>query len=218
MLPSRCPRPSPPPAKSRAFNSEIVVEPHAADLVPDNVADLLGDVHLILDGTDNFETRYLINDYAVSEKLPWIYAAGVGSYAVTMTVLPGETACLACIFPDSPKGMVETCDTSGILNSAVNLVASIAATEAMKLIVGARDKIRRTLLVVRRVVERARARSRPRARATVAAPASSTTSSTSPEKAVHPSPCADATRCRSTSASAPSTSRKSPAASPRTVR
>ena len=132
--------------KIRGFNSEITVEPHAADLVPDNAADLLGNVHLILDGTDNFETRYLINDYAVSEKLPWIYAAAVGSYAVTMTVLPEETACLACIFPDSPKGMVETCDTSGILNSAVNLVASIAATEATKLIVGARDKIRRTLL------------------------------------------------------------------------
>jgi molybdopterin/thiamine biosynthesis adenylyltransferase len=132
--------------KIRGFNSAIVVEPHAADLVPDNAADLLGNVQLVLDGTDNFETRYLINDYAVSEKLPWIYAAGVGSYAVTMTVLPGETACLACIFPDSPKGIVETCDTSGILNSAVNLVASIAATEAMKLIVGAPDKIRRTLL------------------------------------------------------------------------
>ena len=132
--------------KISGFNSEIAVEPHVADLVPDNVADLLGNVHLILDGTDNFETRYLINDYAVSEKLPWIYAAAVGSYAVTMTVLPGETACLACIFPGSPEGTVETCDTSGILNSAVNLVASIAATEAMKLIVGARDKIRRTLL------------------------------------------------------------------------
>jgi molybdopterin-synthase adenylyltransferase len=132
--------------KIRGFNSEIVVEPHVADLVPDNVAELLGNVQLILDGTDNFETRYLINDYAVTEKLPWIYAASVGSYAVTMTVLPGETACLACIFPDSPKGMVETCDTAGILNSAVNLVASLAATEAMKLIVGARDRIRRTLL------------------------------------------------------------------------
>jgi molybdopterin/thiamine biosynthesis adenylyltransferase len=130
----------------RGFNSEITVEPHAADLVPDNAAELLANVHLILDGTDNFETRYLINDFAVSEKRPWIYAAGVGSYAVTMTVLPQETACLACIFPDSPKGMVETCDTSGILNSAVNLVAAIAATEAMKLIVGAGDKIRRTLL------------------------------------------------------------------------
>ncbi|HVO78430.1 MAG TPA: ThiF family adenylyltransferase [Candidatus Bathyarchaeia archaeon] len=130
----------------RGFNSQIVVEPHATDLVPDNAADLLGNVQLILDGTDNFETRYLINDYAVSEKLPWIYAAGVGSYAATMNVLPGETACLACIFPDSPKGMVETCDTSGILNSAVNLVASIATTEAMKLIVGARNQLRRTLL------------------------------------------------------------------------
>jgi molybdopterin/thiamine biosynthesis adenylyltransferase len=132
--------------KIRGFNSEITVEPHVADLTPDNIEELLSNAQLILDGTDNFETRYLINDFAVSEDRPWIYAAGVGSYAVTMNVLPGETACLACIFPDSPKGMVETCDTAGILNSAVNLVASIAATEAIKLIVGARDKVRRTLL------------------------------------------------------------------------
>jgi molybdopterin-synthase adenylyltransferase len=132
--------------KILAFNSEITVEPHAADLTPDNIEDLLSDVQIILDGTDNFETRYLINDFAVSRTLPWIYAAGVASYAVTMNVLPGETACLACIFPDSPRGIVETCDTSGILNSAVNFVASIAATEALKLAVGARDKLRRTLL------------------------------------------------------------------------
>jgi len=132
--------------KIRAFNSEIEVEPHVADLTPDNIEDLLGNVQLILDGTDNFETRYLINDYAVSQGLPWIYAAGVGSYAVTMNILPGDTACLACIFPDSPTGMVETCDTAGILNSSVNLVASIAATEAMKLIVGGPDRIRLTLL------------------------------------------------------------------------
>jgi hypothetical protein len=76
----------------------------------------------------------------------WIYAAAVGSYAVTMNILPGETACLACIFPDSPRGAVETCETAGILNSAVNLVASLAATEALKLLVGARLKMRRTLL------------------------------------------------------------------------
>jgi len=132
--------------KIAAFNSEIAVEPHAADLTPDNIEDLLSEVEIILDGTDNFETRYLINDFAVSEGVPWIYAAGVASYAVTMNVLPGETACLACIFPDSPRGIVETCDTSGILNSAVNFVASIAATEALKLVVGARDKVRRTLL------------------------------------------------------------------------
>ena len=132
--------------KIKGFNSEIAVEPHAADLTPQNVEELLGGVDLLLDGTDNFETRYLINDFAVSKGMPWIYAAAVASYAVTMTVLPGETACLACIFPDSPRGMVETCDTSGILNSAVNFVASIASTEALKLLVGARDKLRRTLL------------------------------------------------------------------------
>jgi molybdopterin/thiamine biosynthesis adenylyltransferase len=128
------------------FNSQIIVEPHVADLVPQNVDSLLTSADLILDGTDNFETRYLINDYALKNSVPWIYAAAVGSYGVTMNVLPGETACLACIFPESPRGTVETCETAGILNSAVNLVASIAATEAMKLLVGAREKMRRTLL------------------------------------------------------------------------
>jgi molybdopterin/thiamine biosynthesis adenylyltransferase len=127
------------------FNSQITIEPHVTDLVPQNVGSLLSQADLILDGTDNFETRYLINDYAIANSVPWIYAAAVGSYAVTMSVLPTETACLACIFPESPRGAVETCETSGILNSAVNLVASIAVTEAMKLIVGARSKMRRTL-------------------------------------------------------------------------
>lgn len=129
-----------------AFNSEIIVEPRVADLIPTNVEELLGGTDLILDGTDNFETRYLLNDYAVSRGLPWIYAAAVGSYAVTLNVLPGETACLACVFPESPRGTVETCETAGILNTAVNLVGSIAASEALKYLVGARDKMRRTLL------------------------------------------------------------------------
>ncbi|MGH9524186.1 MAG: ThiF family adenylyltransferase [Terriglobales bacterium] len=128
------------------FNSEIVIEPQVADLIPQNVDSLLGAAGLILDGTDNFETRYLINDYAVKNSLPWIYAAAVGSYAVTMNILPGETACLACIFSDSPRGAIETCETAGILNSAVNLVASIAATEAIKFLVGAPGKMRRSLL------------------------------------------------------------------------
>jgi hypothetical protein len=103
-------------------------------------------MQLILDGTDNFETRYLINDFAVKTSLPWIYTAAVGSYGVTLNVLPGQTACLSCIFPDSPRGALETCETSGILNSTVNLAASIAATEAVKLLVGAEDRMRRTLL------------------------------------------------------------------------
>jgi len=128
------------------FNSEIVVEPQVDDLIPQNADALMGGVDLILDGTDNFETSYLINDYAVKTSLPWIYAAAVGSYAVTMNVVPGETACLACVFPQPPRGAIETCETAGILNSAVNLVASIAATEALKCLIGARGKMRRTLL------------------------------------------------------------------------
>jgi adenylyltransferase/sulfurtransferase len=124
------------------------MEPKVEDLVPANVETSLEGMSLILDGTDNFETRYLINDYAIKHSLPWIYSAAVGSYAVTLNILPGRSACLACIFPDSPRGMVETCETSGILNSAVNLVASIAATEALKLIVGGPNvpQLRRTLL------------------------------------------------------------------------
>jgi molybdopterin-synthase adenylyltransferase len=131
--------------KIAAFNSHVLTEPKVEDLVPSNIEALLSGLDLILDGTDNFETRYLINDFAISKSLSWIYSAAVGSYSVTLNVLPGETACLACIFPDSPRGMVETCETSGILNSAVNLVASIAATEAIKLLVGA-SGVRRTLL------------------------------------------------------------------------
>lgn len=128
------------------FNSQIAVEPHVADLTPANADTLLGGTDLILDGTDNFETRYLLNDYAVKNSVAWIYAAAVGSYALTMNVLPGETACLACVFPDPPRGTVETCETAGILNSAVTLVASIASAEALKILVGSRSRIRRTLL------------------------------------------------------------------------
>jgi len=134
--------------KIASFNSQIVVEPKVEDVVPANIEVLLEGMQLVLDGTDNFETRYLVNDYAVKYRIPWIYAAAVGSYAVTLNVLPGQTPCLACIFPDSPQGMIETCETSGILNSAVNLVASIAATEAVKLTVQGPDSphLRRTLL------------------------------------------------------------------------
>jgi molybdopterin-synthase adenylyltransferase len=134
--------------KLASLNSSIQVEAKVEDLTPSNIEPLLEASDLILDGTDNFETRYLVNDYAVERSVPWIYSASVGSYAVALNVVPGQTACLACIFPDSPRGMVETCETSGILNSAVNLVASIAATEAMKLLVGGPDMptLRRTLL------------------------------------------------------------------------
>jgi molybdopterin-synthase adenylyltransferase len=127
------------------FNSQMVVEPYVNDLTPENVDQLFSRVHLILDGTDNFETRYLVNDYAVKNRLPWIYSAAVGSYGATMNILPGETACLACLFPESPTGTLETCDTAGILNSVVSLIASVASTEAIKILVDARQQLRRTL-------------------------------------------------------------------------
>jgi molybdopterin-synthase adenylyltransferase len=127
-------------------NSQVEVRAHVADLVPENIQNLLGEAAILLDATDNFETRYLLNDFAVEQGKPWIYAAAVGAYAATMNILPGETACLACLFPKPPGGTVETCDTAGILNTAVNFAASVEVTEAMKFLVGARSQMRRTLL------------------------------------------------------------------------
>src|SRR6202046_5540162 len=118
--------------KIAQFNSRTDVHAHVADLVPSNIHALLGDAGILLDATDNFETRYLLNDYAIEQGRPWIYSAAVGAYAATMNILPGETACLACLFPKPPAGMVETCDTSGILNTAVNFAASVEFTGALK--------------------------------------------------------------------------------------
>jgi adenylyltransferase/sulfurtransferase len=140
------------------FNSNVVVHAHIADLVPTNIAALLTGADILLDATDNFETRYLINDFAVQQGTPWIYAAAVGAYAATMNILPASvpsslfpvsclaTACLACIFPKPPTGDLETCDTSGILSTAVNLAASIQVTEALKFLTGQSHLMRRTLL------------------------------------------------------------------------
>ena len=127
----------------RATNAGVIVEGVVADLTPENTSQLLGDFPLILDGTDNFETRMLVNDFAVSSGVPWIYAAAVGSYGVTFTVQPGKTACLACLV-ESPAGegaaaalpREETCDTAGVLNSAASVAASIEATEAIKMLSG----------------------------------------------------------------------------------
>ncbi len=132
--------------KLHSINSTVTVEAHVEDLTPSNCEDLLEDVDLIMDGTDNFETRYLLNDYAVRKKRPWIYTAAVASYGLTLNILPGETACLACVFPAPPTGPTETCDTGGILNSTVNLIGSVAVTEAMKYLVGDLKHLRRTLL------------------------------------------------------------------------
>src|SRR4051812_21828387 len=131
--------------KIRSFNADVKVEAHATDLTPGNIS-LLQGCDLILDGTDNFETRFLLNDFSVSHSIPWIYTAAVGSYGATMNIMPGQSACLACLFPESPSGAHETCETAGVLGSVINLIASIAVTEALKILVGDQDSLRHTLL------------------------------------------------------------------------
>jgi|CZKS01.1.fsa_nt_gi adenylyltransferase/sulfurtransferase len=119
------------------INSDIRIEPVVADLVPGNADDLLSECDLILDGTDNFETRYLINDYAVSHARPWVYGAAVGSYGISMAVAPGKTACLRCVYPDPPPGAQPTCETAGVLGSVTALIASLQVSEAIKILCGA---------------------------------------------------------------------------------
>jgi molybdopterin/thiamine biosynthesis adenylyltransferase len=127
----------------RAINSDTRVEAVVTDLTPENAEELLAGFDLIIDGTDNFETRLLLNDAAISLNIPWIYAAAVGSYGVTLTIRPGHTACLACLLEGREKpftlGAEDTCDTAGILNAASGVIASIEAAEAIKLLIGKLD-------------------------------------------------------------------------------
>lgn len=120
-----------------AVNSDITVEGIVADVNPDNVLELLRDTDLVMDGTDNFEARFLINDACVKLGIPWIYSGVVASYGMTMTIRPGETACLRCLMGDVPApGTAATCDTAGVLGPSVAVVASLAAGEALKLLAG----------------------------------------------------------------------------------
>jgi len=130
------------------INSSVHARGVVADLTPSNVAELLGGAELILDGTDNFETRYLINDFAVSRGIPWIYGAAVGSYGLTMPVIPGRTACLRCIYPDPPAGAQPTCETAGVLNAIVSAVASLQVADALKILSGNADLVRARLTTI----------------------------------------------------------------------
>jgi len=132
--------------KLRAINSGIVIDGIVADLSPRNAAELLAPFDLILDGTDNFETRFLINDFAVQSGKPWIYAAAVASYGLTMTIRPGTTPCLACLTDTQQMGLEETCDTVGVLGPIVNLIASLQAAEATKLLSGRTDALHGRLI------------------------------------------------------------------------
>jgi molybdopterin-synthase adenylyltransferase len=135
--------------KLGAINSSVHVEPVVADIDRTNILDLVGDADLILDGTDNFEIRYLINDAAVKLGKPWIYGGCIGSHGQTMTILPGQTPCLRCVFEAAPApGEAATCETAGVLSPIVNIVASFQATEALKILAGRLEQVNRDLIFI----------------------------------------------------------------------
>jgi adenylyltransferase/sulfurtransferase len=133
--------------KLREINSEVAIEAVVTDIDRTNILDLTRDADLILDGTDNLEIRYLINDVSVKTGKPWVYGGCIGSHGMIMTILPGETPCLRCVFPEAPPpGETATCDTAGVLGPIVNIVASFQAAEAIKLLAGHKEKVAREML------------------------------------------------------------------------
>ncbi|MEZ5400076.1 MAG: ThiF family adenylyltransferase [Bryobacteraceae bacterium] len=129
----------------RRANSTVEVEPVVGDLTPSSADDLLEGADLILDATDNFETRYLVNDWAVDRGVPWVYGAAVGSYGIVMPVIPGATACLACVYPEPPGGAQETCETAGVLGPVTAMAGSLQAAAALQILSGNRDAVARRI-------------------------------------------------------------------------
>ncbi len=135
-------------AKLRRINSQIEIEALVADVDHHNIEKLVEGMDVIVDGTDNFETRFLLNDAAAHFGIPWVYGGCIGAEGQTMTILPGETPCLRCLMQDMPPpGTTPTCDTAGILAPIINVIASIEANEAIKILSGNRDAVSRTLSV-----------------------------------------------------------------------
>lgn len=138
-------------AKNRLaeINSEIETEAIVADVNHSNIESFVRDVDLVLDGTDNFQIRYLINDACVKHKKTWIYGAAVSSYGTTMTILPNETPCLRCIFEELPDaGSSPTCDTAGVIQPIISSISAIQTTEALKILTGNADKLHKSLIQI----------------------------------------------------------------------
>jgi molybdopterin-synthase adenylyltransferase len=130
------------------INSAVAVRGLVADLSAANIDELLAGAGAILDGTDNFETRYLVNDWAVSRGVPWIYGAAVGSYGLAMPVVPGRTACFRCIYPEPPQGVQPTCETAGVLNAITSAIASLQVAEALKILAGKAEAVKPRITTV----------------------------------------------------------------------
>ena len=131
------------------INPKIVITPFVTDINAGNIQDVIRGADCVIDGTDNFETRFLINDACHKLNIPWIYGGVVGTYGMSFTIIPGETACFRCFMRDAPKtGETETCDTAGVLATAVSIIASIETTEAVKILSGNKKDINRELVTV----------------------------------------------------------------------
>jgi len=131
------------------INSEVTVEEVVADVNNSNVESLINDCDVVIDGTDNFLVRYLVNDACVKHGKKWIYGAAVSSYGASMTIIPGETPCLRCIFEDMPDaGSSPTCDTSGVIMPIIASISAVQVTEALKLIVGDDHSLHRSLMQI----------------------------------------------------------------------
>ena len=131
----------------REINQEIEVEPEIVDVNHSNIERLISDCDVVLDGTDNFATRYLINDACVKHEVNWIYGAAVGSYGVTMTIQPHQTSCLRCVFEEAPPAATApTCDTAGVIMPIISIVAAVQVAEAIKLLTGQNEKLHGSLM------------------------------------------------------------------------
>ena len=129
------------------INSEIEVEAIVADVNHTNIESLIENCDLIIDGTDNFQVRYLVNDACIKHNKMWIYGAAVSSYGVTMTIIPNETPCLRCIFEEIPAvGSSPTCDTAGVIMPIISTISAVQVTEALKVLTGKFDKLHGSLL------------------------------------------------------------------------
>ena len=130
-------------------NSDVQVESLVADVNFENIEEIISGASLVMDGTDNFEARFLINDACAKSKTPWVYGAAVGSYGLTMTIVPGESPCLRCVLEAMPEpASGPTCDTAGVIMPIVTTIASIQAAEALKLLTGQVDKLHRSLITI----------------------------------------------------------------------
>jgi adenylyltransferase/sulfurtransferase len=131
----------------REFAAGIAVEPEIADVNKSNIERLIDNCDVVLDGTDNFATRYLINDACVKHNIDWIYGAAVGSYGVTMTIRPHQTACLRCVFEEAPPAASSpTCDTAGVIMPIISIVAAVQVAEALKLLTGQNESLHQSLM------------------------------------------------------------------------